>query len=108
MDNSFFNEIDAAITICDLNFKIVYMNNKSKNTFQNKKIGDDILACHNPHSIEIMNNIISTKKANVYSIDKNGIKKIIYQTPWLENNEVKGLIEFSFVVPVDMPNYKRN
>lgn len=108
MEKYYFNEIDAAITICDNDFKIVYMNNKSKEVFKNSKIGDTILDCHNSKSIEIMNNIKVTKKPNIYSIEKKGIKKIIYQTPWIVNNQVKGLIEFSLIVPKNMPHYKRD
>ena len=43
-----------------------------------------------------------------YTITKRGKRKLIYQTPWRENGEVRGLVEFSFVLPDDMPHYDRD
>ena len=45
-----------------------------------------------------------------YAISKKGKKKLIYQTPWYEDDAkqiVGGLIEFSIIIPEDMPHYNR-
>ena len=39
--------------------------------------------------------------------EKNGVKKLIYQTPWYENGEFMGLVEFSLEIPFEMPHYIR-
>ena len=44
---------------------------------------------------------------NAYTIEKNGVKKLIYQTPWYENGEFMGLVEFSLEIPFEMPHYIR-
>jgi hypothetical protein len=51
--------------------------------------------------------IMETHEKNVYTIEKNGKRKIIYQTPWMEGEEFKGIVEFSLEIPVDMPHYVR-
>ena len=43
---------------------------------------------------------------NMYTIEKPGVKKILYQTPWKENGEIKGLVEISFQL-VGMPHFIR-
>ena len=48
--------------------------------------------------------------ARVYTISKKGKKKLIYQTPWYEDDAkqvVGGLIEFSIILPDEMPHYDR-
>ncbi|MDD2576134.1 MAG: diguanylate cyclase, partial [Bacteroidales bacterium] len=46
-------------------------------------------------------------QTNAYTIEKEGLKKLIYQTPWYENGEFGGLVEFSIVIPMDMPHFVR-
>ena len=41
-------------------------------------------------------------------LEKNGQKKMIYQTPWRIDGQVKGLVEISFVLPDEMPHYDRD
>ena len=38
---------------------------------------------------------------------KAGVKKLIYQTPWYENGEFRGLVELSMEIPFEMPHYVR-
>lgn len=110
--STFFYETDFAVTITDIDNKIVYMNDKAKKTFEKygggKLIGTDLLVCHSQKSQEIIKELLNSNKTNVYTIEKNGIKKLIYQTPWLENGIVSGLIELSLELPSDMPHFKRD
>ena len=45
---------------------------------------------------------------NVYTIEKNGVRKMIYQTPWRVDGVVGGLAEISMEIPAEMPHYIRN
>lgn len=51
--------------------------------------------------------LIKEQATNAYTIEKNGVKKLIYQTPWYENGEFMGLVEFSLEIPFEMPHYVR-
>lgn len=107
----YFKEINVAVTICNLDLKIVYMNLKAQKTFEkwggSLLIGKPLLDCHNPSSQKKISEILQSGEPNTYSIEKNGIKKIIHQTPWMENGVISGLIEFSTEVPVKMNHFVR-
>ncbi len=106
----FFNEINIAITVCNENFKIIYMNEKAIKTFQKYGdcIGKSLLNCHNENSIKVIKEMLSSGKQNIYTIKKDGIKKMIYQTPWFKDREISGLIEFSFEIPEKIRHFDRN
>ncbi len=106
---NYFNELDCAITVCDTNGIVVYCNEKSRKTFAQggDLVGKDLRECHGPASWEKIQHLLKTGESNSYTIEKNGLKKIIHQTPWRENGEIKGLVEFSIVIPFEMPHYVR-
>ncbi|KAF0141422.1 MAG: PAS fold domain protein [Stygiobacter sp.] len=105
-------ELPTAITICDLDGKITYLNEKSAEVFEDdggyKLIGQNLFACHSNESNEKIKQIIAEQKPNTYTIEKAGKKKLIHQTPWFENGELKGLVEFSIEIPFDMPHHVRS
>ena len=53
--------------------------------------------------------MVKDNVSNVYTISKKGKKKLIYQTPWYEDdkNVPAGLVEFSIILPENMPHYDR-
>ena len=42
-----------------------------------------------------------------YDVFKNGVKKLIYQTPWMKDGKPAGLVEISLEIPFDMPHFVR-
>ena len=54
-----------------------------------------------------MKKIIATGEPNVYTISKNGMKKIIWQGTWEKDGQVAGLVEISIPLPESMPHYDR-
>ncbi len=45
---------------------------------------------------------------NAYTIEKKGVKKVIYQTAWRRaDGSVGGLVEISMIVPDPMPHFVR-
>ncbi|MFA5852600.1 MAG: hypothetical protein WC820_07865 [Spirochaetales bacterium] len=104
--------IDAAVSICDIDLKLLYMNRKSAAAFEASGgfslIGKDLAGCHKPGSVEKMKEIIASGKPNVYTISKKGVKKLIWQGPWEKDGNVAGLIEISMPLPETMPHYNRD
>ena len=92
-NNTNFNwaeDIDAAVTVCDKEGKVLYMNQRSRNTFSkdgSSMVGQNLMHC--------------------YTISKNGLRKLIFQTPWRKDGNVEGLVEISIVLPDEMPHYDR-
>jgi len=105
------NEFPSAITVCDKNGEIIYMNRKSGTTFARdggtSLIGKSLYDCH-PEAVQAtIKELIKTESSNTYTIEKNGVKKLIHQSPWYENNELKGLVEISIEIPFKMDHFVR-
>lgn len=107
----FIEHLDGSVVVSDAAGKIIYRNEKAFQTFvkpgEPDLTGRDLMACHNENSQAIIRRIIETGEKNVYTIEKNGVKKLIYQTPWIENGEFKGLVELSLEIPFEMPHFVR-
>ncbi|MDQ7816231.1 MAG: PAS domain-containing protein [Melioribacteraceae bacterium] len=104
-------EFNAAITVCNVNGKIIDMNDKAALTFKDDGgydlVGKNLFECHSDSSSEIIKELISERQENIYTIEKNGIKKLIFQSPWYENGEMKGLVELSLEIPFEIPHHIR-
>ena len=102
-------EMNCAVTVCDKEGVVLYMNDKAKETFASHGdlVGRNLMGCHNERSKEIIRSLLETGGSNAYTIEKEGLHKVIYQTAWRENGVVKGLVEISMVVPAEMPHYVR-
>ncbi len=106
MDTAYFNEINSAVTVCDTEGVVLYQNEKSVAVNGDVR-GQSMIPCHNERSREIIRRLIDEGGTNVYTIEKKGIHKLIYQTAWLENGTVRGLVEISIETPAEMPHYIR-
>ena len=105
-------EFPAAITVSDLDGTILMMNEKSASVFSDdggsKLIGKNLFDCHTPASAGKIKELIAENKSNAYTIEKNGKKKLIYQSPWYENGKIMGIAEISIEIPFDMPHFLRS
>ena len=102
--------MNCAVTVCDKSGIIIFMNQKSRDTFcknGESMVGHSMIPCHNEHSQAKIREMLEQGTSNCYTIEKNGVKKMIYQTPWRENGVVMGLVEISMVIPEEMPHYIR-
>jgi transcriptional regulator with PAS, ATPase and Fis domain len=104
-------QLNCAVTVTDEKGIIIYMNEKAEKTFEKwggkELLGKSMLNCHNSNSQSIIQRLISKSESNTYTIEKNGVKKMIYQT-WYSNGIIGGLVEFSIEVPFDLPHFKRD
>ncbi|MGE5382646.1 MAG: PAS domain-containing protein [Omnitrophica WOR_2 bacterium] len=111
MNIPWLNSLPIAITVTDKSGKIIEMNDQSAIVFSKQGgydlIGKDLSDCHNPHSQEVITRMMESNVTNAYTIEKEGKRKLIYQTPWYINNEVAGLVEISIVIPNEMPHFIR-
>jgi transcriptional regulator with PAS, ATPase and Fis domain len=112
MKSEWMKEFPTAITVSDRDGIILDMNDKAAASFEKEGgyslIGKNLFNCHNENSHGKIEELLRDKKINVYTIEKNGKKKLIYQSPWFENGELKGLVEFSMEIPVEMPHFIRS
>lgn len=107
----YFKELNVAVTVCDKDGKIIDMNDKSKHTFlkpgREELIGKNVLDCHPEPARTMLDEMLSNPQTNAYTIEKNGVKKLIYQTPWYENGEYMGFMELSLEIPFEMKHMVR-
>ncbi|MCI7140852.1 PAS sensor protein [Alistipes sp.] len=100
------DEIDGAVTVCDTEGTVLYQNGRSIAVNGDVR-GRSLLPCHNERSRTIIRRLLDEGGRNVYTIEKQGVRKLIYQTVWRENGEVRGLVELSLEIPETMPHYIR-
>ena len=110
--NNWIKEFPGAVTVCDSNGIILEMNEKSCLTFAKdggeKLIGQNLLDCHPEPAKSELEKLLETGTSNVYTIQKDGKKKLIYQSPWFINGKYAGLVELSLEIPEDMRNFIRS
>lgn len=102
--------VPFAITVCDKEGKILDMNSRSKQTYEKYGdiIGRSLFECHPPRAAEILEGLLRNHNVNAYTIEKEGVHKLIYQSPWFEENgEFGGYVELSLIIPGEMPHYVR-
>lgn len=105
-------EVPFAVILTDKDGKISFLNDKALKNYEKdggkELIGKELINCHSANSKNIINRLINEKETNIYTIEKKGIKKLIYQAPYYENGEYVGLCELSMEIPFDMPHFVRS
>ena len=109
---AWIKEFPAAITVCDEEGIILEMNDKSAKAFEkeggHKLIGSNMLDCHPDPAREKTERLLAARVKNVYTIEKNSVKKLIYQSPWYKNGEYAGFVELSLEIPVEISHFIRS
>jgi len=101
----------ASITVMDCDGKILYMNEAAGDVFERfggvGMVGSNLEECHKAPAVATMKEMMENDSVNVYTIEKNGQKKMVYQAPWYKDQRVAGLVSISLVIPDKMPHYIR-
>lgn len=105
--------MNCAVTVCDADCRIIYMNERSRQTFAARGgadlIGHNLMDYHNERSRAIISRLLAEGGTNAYTIEKQGQRKLIFQTAWrLPDGTVGGLTELSMVLPETLPHYVRS
>ena len=111
MKRDYFEGADIAVTICAKDGTILDMNGKSRKTFlkpgREELIGENVLDCHPEPARSMLEDMLRNPRTNIYTVEKEGIKKLICQTPWYDGAEYAGFMELSIVLPEIIPNRVR-
>lgn len=105
----YFNEAPYSVTICDKDGKILEMNDMAVNVLSHGQqiIGQNLLDCHPEPARTKLVEMLKNHNVNAYTIEKNGVKKLIYQAPWFKDGEFAGYIELSMPIPMELPHFVR-
>jgi len=110
-EGAWIKGLPAAITVCNAEGIIVEMNDKACENFERyggrELIGKSVLDCHPERAGIQIKEMLLKHTGNCYSIEKNGIKKIVYQTPWYKDGKFMGIVEIVFELPEQIPHFIR-
>jgi transcriptional regulator with PAS, ATPase and Fis domain len=102
----------GAVTVCDADGRIVEMNERSREVFAADGgaalIGTSVIDCHPEPSRTKLADMMKERRTNVYTIRKNGRKKLIYQAPWYKDGVYAGFVELALEIPWEMPHFDRD
>ena len=111
-DHAWIEEFAGAVTVCDTEGRIMAMNAKARETFAEeggaRLVGTNVLDCHPEPARTKLAKMMEERRTNVYTIQKKGKKKLIFQAPWFEGGVYAGFVELSLEVPMDMPHFSRD
>lgn len=112
IQGAWIKEFSAAITVCDSEGIILEMNDKACKMFEKdggkELIGKNVLDCHPEPARNKLKEMLKARTTNCYTIEKGGIKKLVYQAPWYKDNQHMGLVEAVIEIPAEMPHFKRD
>lgn len=106
-----FDELPCSVTVCDTKYTILYLNDRSAevNASDGGKslVGKNMMDCHPPEAQEKLRRVMESGRPNVYTIEKKGVKKMIFQSHWRKRGRVAGLVEITFELPSEVPHFVR-
>jgi len=109
--HEWIGEFRGAVTVCDPDGVVLAMNDAAALVFETDGgralIGRSILDCHPEPARTKVREMLATQRPNVYTIEKRGVKKLIYQVPWHRGGACAGFVELSFEIPFQMPHFVR-
>jgi len=102
-------EFAGSVIVCDPAGIIREMNEKAVTAFQKRGgrqlLGSNLLECHPEPARLKLKQLMELRRTNIYTIERKGIKKLIYQAPWQVNGEYSGFVEIVIEIPESMPHF---
>ncbi len=110
-ENAWIKEFPGGVTVCDADGIITEINDQAAKIFEEDGgralIGKNVFDCHPEPALGQLKRMVQERQRNVYTIEKKGVKKIIYQSPWYQNGVYAGFIELSLEIPFELPHFVR-
>jgi transcriptional regulator with PAS, ATPase and Fis domain len=110
-DHLWVQSFPGAITVADAAGIIIEMNDAARESFRDqggeKLLGTSLLDCHPEPSRTRLVGIMANQRTNVYTFEKHGQKRLIYQTPWYRDGKYAGFVELSLEIPWEMAHFVR-
>lgn len=104
-------ELPAAVMVCDEAATIVEMNDRAARNYAAEGgralLGSNVLDCHPEPARTKLGALMEERRANVYTIEKKGVRKLVYQAPWFREGRYAGFVEVTFEVPAELPHFVR-
>ena len=106
-----YEEAPASITVTDAEGTILAMNASAREVFASdggsELIGRSVFDCHPEPALTRTRDLYRGREPNHYTIEKEGVRKIIHQLPWFRGGVFAGFVEISIPIPDSMPHFRR-
>jgi len=103
--------IAVAATVCDRQGVCLYLNEQAAKLFAKSGgralVGKNLMDCHDEPARSRFAAQLASPTPNSYTIEKNGMRKLIHQIPWFADGVFTGVVELSFELPADLPHFVR-
>jgi hypothetical protein len=109
---NWIKEFSVSATVSDPDGVILAMNDKAAESHAEdggySLIGTNMLACHPEPARSKTAKLLESQEKNIYTIEKNGVKKLVYQSPWYKDGQYAGIVELVLEIPFEMPHFIRS
>ena len=110
--NAWLDAVPGAVMVCDKDGVVLEINEAAARSHAKDGgralIGRSLIDCHPEPARSRLVRLLETGDTNVYTIEKAGAKKLVYQAPWFSNGELGGLIEVVLGLPAELPHFIRD
>ena len=107
-EHPWVKEFPGAIEVCDPNGILLEMNDRAAERDGGRElIGSNILDCHPEPARTKLKQMLESGQPNIYTIEKKGRKRLIYQAPWFSDGTFAGFVELDLTLPENMPHFVR-
>lgn len=104
-------EFFGSVMVCDPQGIVLGMNKAAEKAYEKdggaKLIGANALDCHPQPSRKKFEDMLASGQKNIYSVERNGVKKLVIHAPWYQDGQYAGFVEILMEVPPDMPHFVR-
>ena len=109
---SWIKECPAPITVTDTEGVMIEMNDAAAEMFKKDGgydlLGTNVFDCHPEKSRAALEALYKDQQFNIYTIEKEGVKKMIWQAQWTQDGQFAGVIEIVYAIPFDLPHFVRD
>jgi PAS domain-containing protein len=110
--HAWVDSFPGSITVCNREGRIIEMNAASLEYFKEDGgealLGSSVFDCHPEPSRSKLSQMIEKGSANLYTIERDGQKKLVCQVPWYLEGQYAGFVELLVPLPLDMPHFNRD
>jgi hypothetical protein len=107
-DTRWVKEFPGAVTVCDPDGVILDMNDKAIAIEGGKTyVGSNLLDCHPEPARSQVAELLKTRQAILYTAEKQGMKTLVYATPWFIDGIYSGIMDLVVDLPGPIPHVVR-
>lgn len=112
MEHQWVQGFPGAITVCDQKGVIIDLNDEAARQFADRGgralIGTLIFDCHPEPARTKLARLFESRKPNIYTIQHEGRRKLVFQSPWSRDGEFSGYLDMTIEIPWTMPHFDRD